>query len=250
MNIIVAACKNRGIGYKNAIPWHIRRDLLYFKWLTKNKPDNAIVMGKNTWNSIGTPLPGRKNIIVSSSLSQPVDPEPHKDKVLVKNLVEMEQYIHLTPIRDVWVIGGGEIYKNMINNPNVKAIYYTDIFNEFKCDTFFPLIPNHFKCIYRSAPYNQGGLMYNFKIYKNLDYPRISQSLIMDYKDAISKADGQLNKYNSDLWKSKVMLKREPINKEEKEPPKIKPIKKPLLKRSWSVYDKGEHKTSWTANKK
>ena len=57
MNIIVAACKNRGIGINNTLPWKLKKEMKYFKEVTIGKGNSAVVMGKNTWFSLKRPLP-------------------------------------------------------------------------------------------------------------------------------------------------------------------------------------------------
>ena len=67
--IIVATCKNNGIGYCDTLPWNIKEDLRHFSKLTKGNGKNAIVMGKNTWESIGhKPLPNRDNFVLSTTM--------------------------------------------------------------------------------------------------------------------------------------------------------------------------------------
>ena len=135
-------------------------------------------------------------------------------------------------INPIFIIGGSRVYREALNHKDCKSLYITYINNNYKCDTFFPEIPDHFISIYRSANYCENNLTYNFKIFKNSNFSRIDQALLMDYKEAISQADHELNKYNSNLWKSRVTIKEEPV------------------KKSWAVSDKGEHKTSWAVNKK
>ena len=70
--IIVAATKKFGIGFKNKLPWRVPEDLKHFSKTTIGKGNNAIIMGRNTWESIGSkPLPKRHNIIVSSTIEKP-----------------------------------------------------------------------------------------------------------------------------------------------------------------------------------
>ena len=68
INLIVAICNNNGIGYKNTLPWKIPTDLKKFKKLTQGKGNNAIIMGKNTYESIKKSLPNRDNLILSTQL--------------------------------------------------------------------------------------------------------------------------------------------------------------------------------------
>ena len=72
-NLIVAVCRNNGIGYSGTLPWHIKNDLRYFSKLTKGDGTNAVVMGHNTWKSLSVQvrdrigLQGRDNFVLSSS---------------------------------------------------------------------------------------------------------------------------------------------------------------------------------------
>ena len=68
MNIIAAICKNRGIGFKNQLPWKLKNEMQYFQKLTTGNGNNAVVMGKNTWNSLPKkPLPKRFHIVLTSN---------------------------------------------------------------------------------------------------------------------------------------------------------------------------------------
>ena len=68
LNIIVAYCKNRGIGAGNKLPWRLKQDMLLFKKLTVGKGNNAVIMGKNTWLSLPKALPERSNFVISESI--------------------------------------------------------------------------------------------------------------------------------------------------------------------------------------
>ena len=80
MNIVVAACKNNGIGINNKLPWMLRNDLKYFKFLTQSHGNNAIVMGKNTCFSLPRALPKRVNYVLSNTLQ---NPETDREKFLL-----------------------------------------------------------------------------------------------------------------------------------------------------------------------
>ena len=68
MNMIVAHCRNKGIGFQNKIPWYIPDELKYFKMITSAHKNSSIIMGKNTWLSLHKkPLSNRNNIILSNS---------------------------------------------------------------------------------------------------------------------------------------------------------------------------------------
>ena len=70
MNIIVAACKNRGIGLNNKLPWKLKKEMNIFTKLTKGDETNAVIMGKNTWLSLPKALPKRANFVISKSVCE------------------------------------------------------------------------------------------------------------------------------------------------------------------------------------
>ena len=71
--LIVAICKNRGIGYKNKLPWSFSSDMKYFSNITRGNNNNAIIMGRKTFESIGRALPKRHNIILSTTKTSKTD---------------------------------------------------------------------------------------------------------------------------------------------------------------------------------
>lgn len=130
MNIIVAYCNNYGIGKDKSLPWHFKTDLNYFSKKTKGSGNNAILMGKNTWLSLPRrPLPNRDNFVVSSSLNM---------KNCFGSINEAKEYFNNHNYDNVWIIGGSSIYKQFINDRDVKKIYVSEIKKEYECDTFFP----------------------------------------------------------------------------------------------------------------
>ena len=139
LNIIVAYCENRGIGIDNKLPWHFKSDLNKFKTLTIGNKNNAIIMGKNTWESIGKPLPYRDNLILSKSLSKNIKQE---NVHVFDSLEKLENFYISKNYDDIWIIGGSQIYKTFMNK-NVDYIYITYINKTYNCDTFFPEIDNN-----------------------------------------------------------------------------------------------------------
>ena len=111
--LIVAVCKNYGIGINNKLPWSIKEDLKHFSKTTKGNGNNAIVMGRNTWNSFnGHYLKNRDNLILSTSLKiDNSDNEILKSFSTIDNLIE---FIKKKNYDDVWIIGGETIYKTFI----------------------------------------------------------------------------------------------------------------------------------------
>lgn len=128
ISLIVAMASNRAIGLNNRMPWHLSADLKKFKQITMGAP---ILMGRKTYESIGRPLPGRTNIIISRnpSYSQP--------GCLVFNDID-QALKSCGDAKEVFVIGGSDFYKSML--PVADTLYLTQIHREFQGDTFFPEI--------------------------------------------------------------------------------------------------------------
>ncbi len=144
INIIVAYCKTKGIGINNTLPWKIKTDMLKFKELTIGNSNNAVIMGKNTWESIpNKPLKSRNNLILSNTLSfdyRVLDEKLNKEYInktftSVNNLIN---YCISASYETIWVIGGSSIYNSFLDNNLVDKLYITYLDYEFNCDTFFP----------------------------------------------------------------------------------------------------------------
>lgn len=130
--IIVAAAKNRVIGFKNAMPWYLPEELQHFKRTTLGKP---LVMGRNTFESIGRPLPGRTNIVVSRN------PEFNHSGVKVATSLAAALKIAdaqaiIDGAKEIMVIGGGQIYKQAF--PLATYLYLTEVDAMPEGDTWFP----------------------------------------------------------------------------------------------------------------
>ena len=175
VNIIVAYCKNNGIGYNNTLPWYIKSDLKKFKNLTSvNK--SAVLMGKNTYFSIKkynvNGLVNRDNLILSTSL----DIDNNIDNNIVKsfnNIEELELFIKNKHYDNLWIIGGEKIYNLFMNNYNNTLLkphnlYITYIDKEFDCDSFFPKIDlSKYKFISQEI-HNTNSEIYNYNIFNIL----------------------------------------------------------------------------------
>ena len=127
ISLIVAHDPNRVIGFENKMPWYIPGDLAYFK---KTTMDKAIVMGRNTFESIGRVLPGRKNIIVSRNPDYKIE-----GAEVVTDLVEAIE-IASAHHEEVMVIGGEQIFQAVL--PKADRLYITFIQQSFEGDTYFP----------------------------------------------------------------------------------------------------------------
>lgn len=132
---VIAACEiNSGIGYKNKIPWYYKFDMMFFKKMTLEK---NILMGKNTWLSIpNTPLKKRTNIVLTTKNNI-----QFPDNVIVYN--NFDDVVN--DYKEIWVIGGENVYKKAFEHKKFKTLYLTRIMAEYNCDKFLPQIPNNYK---------------------------------------------------------------------------------------------------------
>lgn len=126
ISMIAAMAKGRVIGKDNTMPWHLPADFAWFKRNTLGKP---IIMGRKTYESIGRPLPGRRNIVISRNpacVFEGVETVTSMDEALA--LVKGE--------KEVMIIGGGSIYNACL--PRAHRLYLTFIDAQIEGDTCFP----------------------------------------------------------------------------------------------------------------
>ena len=126
VTLIVATDEAGGIGLGGGLPWHLPDDLRRFKSLTLGKP---VVMGRRTWDSIGRPLPGRHNIVVSR------DPRRRIDDATVVGTLEAA-LAAAGDVPEICVIGGAEIYRLAL--PLADTIQLTEVHANVGADTHFP----------------------------------------------------------------------------------------------------------------
>jgi dihydrofolate reductase len=132
ISIIVAVGKNNEIGKDNQLLWHLPNDLKYFKQITMGLP---VIMGRKTYESIGRPLPGRVNVIITRNSSfQP-------DGCIVVDSIQNAMKATM-PANDIMIIGGAEIYTQTL--PIADRIYVTEVDAELEADKFFPSIDDSY----------------------------------------------------------------------------------------------------------
>jgi dihydrofolate reductase len=132
ISLIVAVSRNGAIGLNNQLPWYLPEDLKYFKSVTMGKP---LIMGRKTFDSIGRPLPGRANIVLTR------DPQWTSDGVEVVQSVEQalvagEIACEAADVDEIMVIGGEQIYRMTIDLAD--RIYLTQVDTDVEGDAFFP----------------------------------------------------------------------------------------------------------------
>ena len=130
ISLILAMADNGTIGDKNALPWHLPNDLQFFKKSTIGKP---IIMGRKTYESIGRPLPGRTNIVISRSLETDALP----GCLIYPDLpVAIEALKREYQAKEIMIMGGAQIYKAAL--PLMDRLYLTHVHAEIEGDTKMP----------------------------------------------------------------------------------------------------------------
>jgi len=157
---IVAVSENSVIGKQGGLPWRISEDLRYFKELTTGK---IIIMGRKTYESLGRPLPNRTHFILSRQ-KQDVPATCFLFSSLDEALTEARARARES--EEVFVIGGGEIYREAL--PQVQRLYLTRVHKEIEGDTYFPKVDlqNDFRVVSerRSSQNEPEVLEYSFVV--------------------------------------------------------------------------------------
>jgi dihydrofolate reductase len=125
ITLVAAMARNGAIGLDGDLPWHLPRELKHFKTITMGHP---IVMGRKTWESIGRPLPGRQNIVVTRN------PDYRAEGCDVAS--SLEAAVEVSNGDEVMVIGGGELYRQAM--PHADRMVLTRVDCEPAADTWFP----------------------------------------------------------------------------------------------------------------
>jgi dihydrofolate reductase len=126
ISLVVAMAGNRVIGRDQALPWHLPADLAHFKALTMGKP---ILMGRKTWESIGRPLPGRLNLVLTR--------DPGYQAGGATTVTSVDAAIDAcTGAPELMVIGGAGVYRDLL--PAANRLYLTEVSTNVDGDTYFP----------------------------------------------------------------------------------------------------------------
>ncbi|MFH1822184.1 MAG: dihydrofolate reductase [Patescibacteria group bacterium] len=127
ISIIAVAGKNNAIGKDNKLLWHIPEDLKHFKKITTGHP---VIMGRKTFESIGSPLPNRRNIILTrdKSFQAPSCEIRHSFEEIINEAKKTDE--------EIFIIGGGQVYEQFI--PYAQKLYLTIVDDAPEADTFFP----------------------------------------------------------------------------------------------------------------
>ena len=130
VSLVVAAAENNAIGKDNQLLWHLPNDLRFFKNITWGM---VVVMGRKTFEAVNKPLPGRINIVITRQPDWIAE-----GTITAINLEDALKKAAETNCKEIFVIGGGEIYKQSMAIAN--KIYITRVHATLDADTFFPVI--------------------------------------------------------------------------------------------------------------
>jgi dihydrofolate reductase len=140
LHAVLAMAANRVIGRQGRLPWHLPDDLRFFRKLTIGHP---VVMGRRTFESIGRPLPGRRNVIVSRTLAR-------EDGIdVVRDAAGLDALGLAGP---VFVIGGAEIYRLLL--PRCQSVYLSRLFAPYDGDIIMPPFEDDFPVVEKVADYS------------------------------------------------------------------------------------------------
>lgn len=131
ISLIVAMAKNRVIGCKNKMPWHLPADFTYFRKVTNGHP---VIMGRKTFESIGRPLPGRRNIVISRNAAF----RANGVEVVTSLAAAINACDSQNTSEEAFVIGGATLYMEAL--PHADRIFVTEVDASPEGDTFFPLL--------------------------------------------------------------------------------------------------------------
>lgn len=155
LTLIVAYSDNRVIGRDNALPWKLPGDLAHFKRSTLGHP---IIMGRKTWDSLGRPLPGRSNIVISRN------PAFNASGAIVTPTLEAA-IAACGDVEQAFVIGGAQIYAQAL--PLAQRVLATEVHAQVEGDAFFPLLPAfQWKETERAAQPAENGYGFDFVTYE------------------------------------------------------------------------------------
>ena len=123
---------DRAIGLNNGIPWRLKEDMQLFKRITMGHP---ILMGRKTWESLGRPLPGRQNIVLTRNADYAAD-----GAVVITDIAQLEQIELQDP--EIMVIGGAQLYAQML--PKMQRLHVSEVAGSHAADTWFPEFAQYF----------------------------------------------------------------------------------------------------------
>lgn len=162
LSLIVACAENHVIGIDNSMPWHLPGDFKYFKATTLGKP---IIMGRKTWDSLGRPLPGRLNLVVSRQPGLELA-GAEVFASLEDALVRADQWAREQGVDELMLIGGAQLYGQALEQGLVSRMYVTRVELSPKGDAWFPDFDRkQWTLLSSQAQAEEGKPLYHFEVW-------------------------------------------------------------------------------------
>lgn len=153
--LIVAIDRKRGMAKQGIFPWHIPEDEKYYDESTKTRSGN-VLMGNTTFKTLNGPMPDRQNYVLTH------DKTPVAGVELVHDL---DQFLRDFEDKDLWVIGGANVFAQVMQMGKAGELYITHIEADFNCNQFFPEYETGFKLAERSDLHEQNGFIFSYAKY-------------------------------------------------------------------------------------
>jgi dihydrofolate reductase len=154
IRLIAAIDTERGIANDSGIPWNLPGDSAYFRDKTRT---GLILMGRATYDEFAAPLHGRDNFVLTA--------QPGSLRAGFRSVSGLDQLSTDHPGEDIWVIGGGSVYAETIND--ASELFITQVLADFNCTKFFPAYADRFVLATRSEDHEDGGIKYRFETWRH-----------------------------------------------------------------------------------
>ncbi|OLS60640.1 dihydrofolate reductase [Pseudomonas putida] len=166
LSLIVALAENRVIGLDNRMPWHLPGDFKYFKATTLGKP---IIMGRKTWDSLGRPLPGRLNLVVSRQPGLQLE-GAEVFASLEEAIVRADAWAREQGVDELMLIGGAQLYAQGLEKGLVDRLYLTRVEMNPEGDAWFPEVDEGVwkKVSSQQGPVEEGKPVYHFEVWEQI----------------------------------------------------------------------------------
>lgn len=164
LSLIAALAENRVIGIDNKMPWHLPGDFKYFKATTLGKP---IIMGRKTWDSLGRPLPGRLNLVVSRQPGLQLQ-GAEVFASLEDAIVRADQWAAEQGVDELMLIGGEQLYALALEKGLADRLYLTRVEMSLDGDAWFPEVDERVwsRVSSQRAPEEEGKPVYHFEVWE------------------------------------------------------------------------------------
>jgi dihydrofolate reductase len=158
ISLLVAASENNVIGKNNKLPWYLPTDMKYFKNISWAMP---VIMGRKTFESLGKPLDGRTNIVMTRNTGWKAD-----GVSVVHGLDAGKKIAEEQDVKEIFIIGGAEVFKTSL--PDANRVYLTRVHEKFEGDAFFPVLDNSWQMVksHETQPDEKNAYALSFQVWE------------------------------------------------------------------------------------